>query len=123
MLRLGKVSVQSLQHYCSLDVVLQIIKSLIKLIGLIAVVYILLPLWGIHPLIFVGNDPVAYVNDLCVLCANAENIIRFGANTVTRIWLKPCKKNFNCVVCVMFSCVTKRCRKCTEFLTCRRAVT
>ena len=44
---LGKVSVQSLQHWCSLDVVLQIIKSLIKLIGLIAVVYILL--W------FIGN--------------------------------------------------------------------
>ena len=43
MLRLGKVSVQSLQHWCSLDVVLQIIKSLIKLMGLIAVVYILLP--------------------------------------------------------------------------------
>jgi len=31
-----------LQHWCSLDVVLQIIKSLIKLMGLIAVVYILL---------------------------------------------------------------------------------
>ena len=42
MLRLGKVSVQSLQHWCSLDVVLQIIKSLIKLIVLIAVDYILL---------------------------------------------------------------------------------
>ena len=38
ILRLGKVSVQSLQHY----VVLQIIKSLVKLMGLIAVVYILL---------------------------------------------------------------------------------
>jgi len=46
MLRLGKVSVQSLQHWCSLDVVLQIIKSLIKLMGLIAVVYILLVVQG-----------------------------------------------------------------------------
>jgi len=42
MLWLGKVSVQSLQHWCSLDVVLQIIKSLIKLIVLIAAVSILL---------------------------------------------------------------------------------
>ena len=41
-------SVQSLQHWCSLDVVLQIIKSLIKLMGLIAVVYILLILVSIH---------------------------------------------------------------------------
>ena len=64
MLRLRKVSVQSLQHWCSLDVVLQIIKSLIKLIVLIAAVYILLKPKAYHFEYIPRSFPIPILNTL-----------------------------------------------------------